>query len=458
VNPTRREYAGLCLLVAIVLLSRVPFLNAGYGVQTDGWRVANAARHFSETGDYQVSRFPGYPVHEITCSFLWKGGAVALNGASAFFGAAAVLLFALIARAMGCKDWLLANLALAFTPVFYIDSVSSKDFTWSLAFMLASLFACLKNRPVAAGIFLGLATGCRITSCIAGLPLLIILAGNDRNRALRRVIVFATVSMVTATIMFLPVMLKYGPGFFNTYYHDYPQWRAILEMGVVQVWGWAGIAGLCIALAGIAWKLTRPEAPASLSCARYHAAAWATAVVIYLTMFAFLPDAAGYLIPLIPFVILLLARFSARPAFQAFCVLAMAAPFVTIDHGKIAAGAIFQDHAERVRTSESIANFVGFTGRIPGRNVFVVGSWEPEITNRFPAGDGGNRYAYLLTAQDIVQCVKSGTPIYYNGPTIQYFNLRVYGIDLAKYGGRDIRVIYDRAMKARSEAASKQTQ
>jgi hypothetical protein len=384
--------------------------------------------------------------------FLWKGGPLALNGASAVFGAIAVLLFALIARSIGLKDWLLASVALAFTPVFYINSVSSKDYTWALAFTLASLFSVLKKRPVLAGIFLGLATGCRITSCVAGLPLLVILAGSSQSRALRRVIIFASVSIFTALIMFAPVMLKYGTEFFTTYYHAYPDWHTILRRSTIEVWGWTGIAGLCIALAGIVWKWIHSAAVTPLACADYEVAGFATAIAVYLMVYLLHPDIAGYLIPLIPFVILLLARFATRPSFQAFCALTIAGAFVTLDRGQVAAGDIFQDHAERIRTAASIANFISDTERMPGRNVFVVGGWEPVIENRFPAGEhGGNRYAYLLTPPDVIACIRAGRAIYYQSQVIRDFNFRVYGIDLAKYGGRDIRVIFEQRKRERGK-------
>jgi hypothetical protein len=36
-------------------------------MNVDAWRVARVARQLSETGLYEVSRFPGYPVQEIVC-------------------------------------------------------------------------------------------------------------------------------------------------------------------------------------------------------------------------------------------------------------------------------------------------------------------------------------------------------------------------------------------------------
>ncbi len=112
-----RPYLVLGCLFVFVLLSRLPFLDAGYGVNIDAWRVARAARTIALSHRYEASRLPGYPVQEFICAALWggkselvewKAGPVVLNGASALMGAAAVILFALVARGSGCKNYLLA--------------------------------------------------------------------------------------------------------------------------------------------------------------------------------------------------------------------------------------------------------------------------------------------------------------------------------------------------------------
>ncbi len=452
----RSEWAGLSLLMAVVLLSRIPFLSAGYGTQMDGWRVANTARQLAETGTYEVSRFPGFPVHEIACSLFWKGGPSALNGASAIFGAVAVGLLALIARRMGCKDCLLAGLALAFAPVFYINCVSAKDYTWGLAFTLASLYLIIKNRPLTAGICLGFAIGCRLTAAVAILPLSIILAGDTAKNRVRQFLVFGVAFAVTTIVVFLPVIAKYGAGFLTTYIHAYPDWRTLLGRASLEVWGATGLAGICLAVAGAFWKIKHPKSAPSFTCPPYHVNGWIAAVVVYTVVFFSHPDLAGYLIPLIPFVILLLARFTPRRTFQIFCLLAMMGSFITIDRHGLTAGPIVQDHRERLTTAESIRNFLSFTKQMPGKNAFVVGGWEPEIKNIFPASEHPDQdYFYLLTAPEVIQFIKSGTPVYYNSPAIREFNYRVNGIDLAKYGARDLHAIYDKQLRSEKGSAPK---
>jgi len=451
------ERVRLALLFIVVLLSRIPFLNAGYGVHVDAWRVANTARHIAETHEYEVSRFPGYPVQEIACAFLWKGGPIALNGASAIFGAVAVLLFALIAREMGCKDYIFLALALAFAPVFYVNSVTSKDYLWALAFTLGSFYAILKGRPVVAGICLGLAIGSRLTSGVAALPLCLILHGLNRDKLPgRKIAIFAVASTVTALIVFLPVFMKYGTGFFDFYDQQYPDWRSIVYRGTAELWGTFATFGFFIVLGGILVRTqSKPPRRPMFQCAPFHVFAWVSAIVIYIAVFLRLPHHAAYLIPAMPFALLLLARFSARPAFVVFCVLVMAGSFITFDRDGFSRGDIFKDHQQRLVTTESIRNFLSFTERIPGKNVFVVGGWEPEITNISPAPEHpGATYAYLLTAEELVHWIESGATIYYVSPDIRQFEIRVNHIDLAQYGAKDVRAIFDKKMNAQKAQQS----
>ncbi len=416
----------LAILFVAVLLSRIPFLDAGYGVNTDAWRVARSARAIAETHSYEASRLPGYPVQEIVCAFLWRGGhdwkygPLVLNAASAIFGALAVVLFALLARDTGCKDWLLAAASLAFSPLFYISSVTSKDYVWGLAFSLAATLLALKTRPAAAGVCLGLAIGCRITWGAMVLPLGFILVNTPPRR---RIVLFLLSAALVATLVFAPVYLKYGPGFFTFYdNHETPGCRLILRRMFVEVWGWPGIAGLLVALCGI----RRREG------AWLHPVAWGAIVLIYIAAFLRLPDQAGYLLPIVPFVYLLLARFARRTTFQIFCVLVV-----------LGSGAVLQDHAERIATVQNVRNFLSFTSTLQGKNIIVVGSWEQLISLMPPKKTAGDtRFAGIMTASEVLDALKNHCTLYYL-PLIREFNYRVNGIDLAKYGAKDLRALYE---------------
>jgi hypothetical protein len=65
-----RKYLPFITLFLIVLLSRIPFLYAGYGIEEDSWGIALAAFHTHLSGIYEPSRLPGHPVQELVYSAL----------------------------------------------------------------------------------------------------------------------------------------------------------------------------------------------------------------------------------------------------------------------------------------------------------------------------------------------------------------------------------------------------
>src|SRR5678810_506663 len=115
-------------VAAIVFASRLPFLGPGYGVDADAWLVAWAGRAIAQTGHYEASRLPGYPLHEYATALIWPWGSCLANTLTAVFSAAAAACFALVLRRLGSRDDVLAALALASAPVIYIASVVGMDY------------------------------------------------------------------------------------------------------------------------------------------------------------------------------------------------------------------------------------------------------------------------------------------------------------------------------------------
>ena len=435
----RNPRLQLIALFAFVLASRFPFLDAGYGANVDAWRVARAARDIGTTGEYTVSRFPGYPVQEIVCSWIWRGGPVALNGLTALFSAVSVVAFAMIARKLQFHNWLLAAVALAATPIFFVSSVCSKDYIWALAFVLLSLLGALHNRPVLCGILLGLATGCRITSLAMGLPLALILfeqpTGRDRLRALLQ---FSVAAAIVAILAFSPVWLHYGTSFFTFYEnHARPDWATVARRGLIDVWGVAGLVGLGIGAIGFSLRRTR-----TLPANKWVVPALLLAIVVYICAYLRLPDQAGYLLPIVPAVLLLWQQFASRRTFQVVAACLLIAPFVEVSNHGFSPGAIVADHKERIETMARIVGFLAYAEKLPGHNTIVVGAWEPQIAVMLPqVFHGRNCYAYLLTGSDAAVALRRGDGIFYV-PTIREFNYRVYGIDLVNYGARDLHALF----------------
>jgi hypothetical protein len=427
---------ALGLLCAAVLLTRLPFLGAGYGWHADNWRTALAARHIAETGAYEASRFPGYPVQEYACALFWKSGAWGFNFANALFCTGAAMFFALICIEYEVEDWWVAGFALAFVPVLYVNSVSAKDFPWALAFLLGSWWCALRKRPVWTGVLLGLAMGVRITSGAAALPIALILSDGEENwMALRRVGVTALTGGGIVAVAFAPVYARYGTDFFNFYSdHALAGPVEILKRVSVEVWGVLGTAGICVAVAAGLVK----RAPRVVTQRRL--LTWWSVVVIYVVAFLCLPDEAAYLIPAAPFVLLLVWWGAPRWAFVGCCGVMVLSPFVTLGRNGVEEGLVLTDHRDRVRTDESIGNFLQFTTLVSGSNAYIVGSWKPPIdvmTADMPRGDV--KFEYLVTAGELDQLVKEGWRVWYLGEAMLVFEERVYGFDVRAHGARDVR-------------------
>ncbi|HRI41385.1 MAG TPA: hypothetical protein PLW54_06860, partial [Bacteroidia bacterium] len=120
------------LFFLAVLLSRLPFISDGYGLDGDSWAVALTARNIHDTGSYEASRLPGYPVQELLSALLINGGATALNLLVAMVSAAGILFFALSLKVLRFRHPLLAAAALAAVPVIYIHSTTTIDYTIAL--------------------------------------------------------------------------------------------------------------------------------------------------------------------------------------------------------------------------------------------------------------------------------------------------------------------------------------
>jgi hypothetical protein len=364
-----------------VVLSRIPFLSAGYGVDFDAWRVAGAARTIATTHAYAAARFPGNPVHEVVCAMLFPGGHLALNAATALLGGIAAAFFALSVRVLGGKDYALAGLALAFTPVVFISSTTTIDYVWALALTMGSLYFILIGRPLLAGVALGGAIGCRLTSGAMLIPLGIMLAGSGRSARLSSLCRFALGACLVAAVAFTPVVLRYGWGFLRFFENGRPAFVEAARRATEDVWGRVGLLALVAATFSLVFVRRGRPGVTSIPPAqgRGVVAAWLIAVGLYAVAFFRLPIEAGYLIPVVPFVILLFGRLARRPVFIVVCVALLVSPFVSITRTGLGTGPVLLDRESRLARM-GFVNRVLATGNIlPGRNLVIVGGWLPQI-------------------------------------------------------------------------------
>ncbi|MEP6604140.1 MAG: hypothetical protein ABJB69_09350 [Spartobacteria bacterium] len=257
-----------------------------------------------------------------------------------------------------------------------------------------------------------------------------------RARALGR---FSAATAFSAIAAFSPVWFRYGSGFLTFYEnHARPDWSTIVVRGTIEIWGAFGLLALAIAIGDLLFGGGRARLTS-----RWIVAALLATVAIYAAAYLRLPEQAGYLLPIVPAVLLVLLLFVSRRAVQVMVALFLLAPLVDLTKNGAGPGVIFADRNERLQTMAGIRNFLLFAETIPGRNTFVVGAWEPQIAVLAPhLLAGRNRYAYLLNAADIRAGYEDGRSLYYL-PAIRQFNYLVTGVDLAQYGARDLRALRD---------------
>ena len=332
-----REKVVVALGVGLVALaSRLPFISLGYALDGDAWFVARAAKHIAETKSYVHSRPPGFPLHEFMCAIVWPLGPLASNGLTAVVSAIAAALFALLVKRMGASARIsaLAGIALAFVPIIYVNSTVTLDYLWALAGILAALLAAHHHRPAVAGLCLGAAIGCRITSGAMILPVALVLFFQDPGPRRRRQLgVFVCSTLLTGALLYAPVVLTYGFGFLR--FIDValgPASRARLTLygGTIGVWGALGAIGLGVGILVFAANPARSLRNAALSGQqnKWVLAASLAAIMLFTISFVRFPIEYAYLIPAVPFALLLLLFLVHRTVSTGILILMILSPFL----------------------------------------------------------------------------------------------------------------------------------
>ena len=455
------------LAAGLVFVSRLPFLGPGYGFDPDAWRVAYAARSILTSGHYAASRFPGYPVQELASALLLRGGPAALCGASALMAAIGAGFLALTFRKLGSRDGVLAALALASAPAIFISSVQAMDYAWALGFALSALYAALCRLPVLAGVLLGLGIGCRLPTGIWLVPiaLVVLRQGSPRHR-LRSVGGCVLGAILTGSLCFLPVYLEYGSRFFTYYFHGgYPQLFLLAKEATVDLWGVPGVLALLL-LSPLGLLMARGESARSSipgTASPLLMVTWAVGIVLVTAVYLKVPLKAFYLIPVVPFALLLLGQSLERRVFLAICVALLVSPWIlkvsqpgkeddagfasgrqqvvvtgrsfTIDwlHGPVVT-----DQARRRRRMEYVDRTLMLARRLRRESVVVAWDWLPQIRARLGSKvDGHVTYVYLLTADELRAFQTRGMDIY-DLAAADGMNFKVNGVSLRQHGVRPL--------------------
>ena len=454
----------------LVLLSRLPFLSAGFGSDDDAWRIALSARRLAQTGEYNVSRMPGYPVPEYLTALVIDGGVVAVNMLSTLMTLVATTAFLLLLMRLHCREPCLAALAFAFTPIVYIASVSAMDYMWAMAFLLLTLLLLLYERVWLAGLALGLAVGCRITSIFFMIPFLILIYNKNSIKSfIINFIILFLVSGVVMLIAYSPVYARYGWGFLK--YAAAPEpLPIVIGQATVGVWGGLGMLAIGVLLL---WRvvgslygrsLSREQTALPERLSRAQTLCFWSAGGLVILLYLRLPHESGYLIPLIPFVLIGLSAILPRPHFRWLCFALMVSPFVLgipspllasfikpspaaislgLRWGHLGAqkgywidplqGPLLMDYQKRVRMNNIMRKAVDYAGNLPPKSVVLCDAFRSGVLyynrGRYPE----SMFIENITKEGIRQLIRSGYRVYAL-PGVRDRMMRAQGFDVNKLG------------------------
>jgi hypothetical protein len=398
-------------LVIFILATRLPLLNAGYGNEPDAWRVAYVAQQIATSGKYFMSRTPGHPVQEITSSFVWQGGPFALNFLSTFLSGLAAVFFFLIAKILNIKDRILATIAFVMIPILYINSTQSTDFIWSLAFLLGSLYFAFTKKPVLSGILIGLAVGARLTYLPMIIPLgYIFFVKNNSNKDLFKLI---TVSMLISVICYSPVFFSYGIKFLSfdddQLFVNSQTWsmKFILWAGTIGVWGRLGSVGIFVSMIGLFHYLFL-QIPKIKKIDVAHSlihnpilAVYGYSLLVYIVMFVIFPYKPAYLMPILPFIVLIIYQYLSRGLYIFVTALIVLSNFLSISESGLQPGVIIVDQNTRLLLMDFADHIKTKVNDMPPKSIFIAGDWLPKLRTQMPwqSEDEGVQYVFMLSEE-----------------------------------------------------------
>lgn len=294
----RNEMYSFIALFGLILLSRLVFLSPDLGNDPDAYRFSLNAEKILSDHRYYMSRSPGNPLYELlNAPLLVFGGGLLTNLLSMLVSMAGLVAFYLILKYYSVRRSMLLLSIFALVPVVWISSIITMDYWWSLTLLLWAYYFSLTGRYFWGGVFIGLATGCRLTSGFLILPILLIVWKDTRD--LRKLIGTSLVFSVSAILCWLPVFLSYGIDNFSYVPYAHPfvvgAYRAVR-----QILGIPALAILSFAVM-ISWSHIRRERSGRKQKEFLEMMPIYLWIVVTVGLFVRVPADPAYLLPSLPF-------------------------------------------------------------------------------------------------------------------------------------------------------------
>jgi len=238
------------------------------------------------------------------------GGSIAVNLGSLLAALLCLYCFLEICRHFDLPHAGLLGMLLVVHPSFWINAASAMDYVWAAAFLMAGLWLGLRRRPLSAGLALGLAAAARLTAAIpAGGILLFLFCRKPRPSGLwTGALVCAA---VTVSAYLLPADFKgWNLQFLGASTGAAELWTPWLRLGRfayknIYFWGLPAVLFLAGCLVP-ALRRVKEVAQESLHPLRPLAILCLGVILISELVFLRFPIEQDYLLPTLPFWLLLL--------------------------------------------------------------------------------------------------------------------------------------------------------
>ncbi|MCW8133066.1 MAG: hypothetical protein KIS92_22150, partial [Planctomycetota bacterium] len=250
-----------------------------------------------------------------------------------------------------------------------------------------------------------------------------------------------------------PLWSRWGLGFLHGYPFTYPAARTIALRAGEELWGRVGLIAWAGTLTAWLWRrIRRGDPPAAERALNADArTAWWAGLGLFVLLFLCVPLDAGYLIPALPFALLLAASFLERRMFRVLCVLLAAASLLSLGRAGPQAGPLLYDLGLRRFTNARLERALAAAQRLDRPALIVCGVHQPGFIGRLPDAEfartfdaeameakhplpfGPARLVYTITRQEAQDARAQGEALYYLADQDAY-NYAVTGFDPKEFG------------------------
>ena len=309
-----REMQITLLLIGLALLLAFVRTFLGYGYDDDTYRMLNTWQDMMGRGIYQTSRFQGNIVAEFMIgAAAWIGGSAFSNLAVYACSLGSLFFTYKISNVLQVRNALLVLCLVATNGYFLIGSSTSIDYLIAYFFFSAGLYFFLQGMWLQACICFATAAGARIS--YVGAAFVVAFAWQIASRRCRRqdflwTAQFCACVFFVSGLFYLPVWIAHGLHFdwLTAATPDYQGIFGLIARFVDKTLYLFGPVGSVLAAGYLAFRAFRSGLVVSdATDDRYKAIVLSSAIVLFhLVLFARIPVEISYLIPVIPFLGILL--------------------------------------------------------------------------------------------------------------------------------------------------------